>query len=174
MDDSEIDELAETGKVESSDDEALDDIEPYKAPPMSTGLKLLIGCLVVFGGLVVLLLSLRGVTKVAAILNPSNKTKITRDMKTIYNTAKIIYATSGSWPESIDEMVDRTDDDGNDLEGLDEMPKDPWGGEYEYKRIDGKLVITCLGRDGRAGGEGDDQDYQYLGGKLYYKRPSLP
>ena len=101
------------------------------------------------------------ITKVAPILMRANKTKITSDMKTIYNTAKIIYATSGSWPDSIEEMVDRTDDDGNDLEGLDEMPKDPWGGEYEYKRIDGKIVITCLGRDGRVGGEGDDQDYQY-------------
>ena len=101
------------------------------------------------------------ITKVAPILMRANKTKITSDMKTIYNTAKIIYATSGSWPDSIEEMVDRTDDDGNELEGLDEMPKDPWGGEYEYKRIDGKIVITCLGRDGRAGGEGDDQDYQY-------------
>ncbi len=161
MDDSEIDELAETGKVEASDAETLDDIEPYKAPPMSTGLKLLIGCLVAFGGLVVLLLGLRMVTKVAPILFLANKTRISYDMKKIYKTAEIIYANSGSWPDSIDEMVDRTDDDGNDLEGLDEMPKDPWGGEYEYKRIDGKIVITCLGRDGRVGGEGDDQDYQY-------------
>ena len=101
------------------------------------------------------------ITKVAPILMRANKTKITSDMKTIYNTAKIIYGTSGSWPESIDEMVDRTDDDVNDLEGLDEMPKDPWGGEYEYEMRDGKPVVICLGRDANTGGDGDDQDYEY-------------
>ncbi len=101
------------------------------------------------------------ITKVAPILMRANKTKITSDMKTIYNTAKIIYATSGSWPDSIEEMVDRTDDDGRDLEGLDEMPKDPWGGEYEYEMRDGKPVVICLGRDANTGGDGDDQDYEY-------------
>ncbi len=101
------------------------------------------------------------ITKVAPILMRANKTKITSDMKTIYNTAKIIYATSGSWPDSIEEMVDRTDDDDNDLEGLDEMPKDPWGGEYEYEMRDGKPVVICLGRDANTGGDGDDQDYEY-------------
>ena len=101
------------------------------------------------------------ITKVAPILMRANKTKITSDMKTIYNTAKIIYATSGSWPDSIDEMVDRTDDDGNDLEGLEEMPKDPWGNEYEYEMRDGKPVVICLGRDANTGGDGDDQDYEY-------------
>ena len=101
------------------------------------------------------------ITKVAPILMRANKTKITSDMKTIYNTAKIIYATSGSWPDSIEEMVDRTDDDGNDLEGLDEMPRDPWGNEYEYEMRDGKPVVICLGRDANTGGDGDDQDYEY-------------
>ena len=101
------------------------------------------------------------ITKVAPILMRANKTKITSDMKTIYKTAEIIYATSGSWPDSIEEMVDRTDDDGNELEGLDEMPKDPWGGEYEYEMRDGKPVVICLGRDANTGGDGDDQDYEY-------------
>ena len=101
------------------------------------------------------------ITKVAPILMRANKTKITSDMKTIYSTAKIIYTTSGSWPDSIEEMVDRTDDDGNELEGLDEMPKDPWGGEYEYEMRDGKPVVICLGRDANTGGDGDDQDYEY-------------
>ena len=101
------------------------------------------------------------VTKVAPILFRANKTKINSDMKTIYSTAKIIYTTSGGWPDSIEEMVDRTDDDGNDLEGLEEMPKDPWGNEYEYEMRDGKPVVICLGRDANTGGDGDDQDYEY-------------
>ena len=101
------------------------------------------------------------VTKVAPILFRANKTKIISDQKTIYNTAKIIYTTSGGWPESIDEMVNPVDEDGNELEGLEEMPRDPWGNEYEYELRDGKPVIICLGRDANTGGEGDDQDYEY-------------
>ena len=101
------------------------------------------------------------ITKVAPILMRANKTKITSDLKTIYNTAKIIYTTSGGWPESIDEMVNPVDEDGNELEGLEELPRDPWGNEYEYELRDGKPVIICLGRDANTGGEGDDQDYEY-------------
>lgn len=101
------------------------------------------------------------VTKVAPILFRANKTKIISDQKTIYNTAKIIYTTSGGWPESIDEMVNPVDEDGNEMEGLEEMPRDPWGNEYEYELRDGKPVIICLGRDANTGGEGDDQDYEY-------------
>ena len=41
------------------------------------------------------------------------------------------------------------------------MPRDPWGGEYEYEMRDGKPVIICLGRDANTGGDGDDQDYEY-------------
>ena len=101
------------------------------------------------------------VTKVAPILFRANKTKIISDQKTIYNTAKIIYTTSGGWPESIDEMVNPVDQDGTEMEGLEEMPRDPWGNEYEYELRDGKPVIICLGRDANTGGEGDDQDYEY-------------
>ncbi|MCH2365760.1 MAG: type II secretion system protein GspG [Planctomycetes bacterium] len=101
------------------------------------------------------------VTKVAPILFRANKTKITSDLKIIYNSSKIIYTTSGGWPESIDEMVNPVDEDGNEMEGLAEMPRDPWGNEYEYELRDGKPVIICLGRDANTGGEGDDQDYEY-------------
>ena len=101
------------------------------------------------------------VTKVAPILFRANKTKITSDLKTIYNTAKIIYTTSGGWPESIDEMVNPVDEDGNEMEGLAEMPKDPWGNEYGFELRDGKPLVVCLGRDGNTGGDGDDKDYEY-------------
>ncbi len=65
IDDYEDDELAETGKVEASDDEALDDFEPYKAPPKSVGVKILIGCLIAF----VCITILAGIT--AALVVPT-------------------------------------------------------------------------------------------------------
>jgi len=102
------------------------------------------------------------VTKVAPILFRANETKINSDMRAIYKTAMMISATSTEgFPDSIEDMVNRTDEDGRELEGLAEMPKDPWSNEYQYEIRNGKPLITCLGRDGNPGGEGDDADYEY-------------
>ena len=42
-----------------------------------------------------------------------------------------------------------------------DIPKDPWGNDYEYELRDGKPYAHCYGRDGQPGGEGDDTDYSY-------------
>jgi general secretion pathway protein G len=43
---------------------------------------------------------------------------------------------------------------------LDRLPKDPWGGDYQYLNpgIQGEIDIVSLGRDGKPGGEGYDAD----------------
>jgi general secretion pathway protein G len=43
---------------------------------------------------------------------------------------------------------------------LDHLPKDPWGGEYQYLNpgIKGEVDIVSLGRDSKPGGEGYDAD----------------
>jgi len=43
---------------------------------------------------------------------------------------------------------------------LDRLPKDPWGGEYQYLNpgIQGEIDIFSFGRDGKPGGEGYDAD----------------
>ena len=40
------------------------------------------------------------------------------------------------------------------------IPKDPWGNDYVYASpaSSGPYEITCLGRDGRQGGDGPDKD----------------
>jgi general secretion pathway protein G len=39
------------------------------------------------------------------------------------------------------------------------LPKDPWGGEYQYVRYpDGGFDLLSYGSDGREGGEGHDAD----------------
>ncbi len=101
------------------------------------------------------------VTKVAPMLFKANKTKIMYDMQKIYEAAKMIHASTGSYPESLDEMVGATDDEGRETVGLENMPKDPWQNEYGYELRDGKPFVSCLGKDGGEGGENDDQDYYY-------------
>ncbi len=41
------------------------------------------------------------------------------------------------------------------------VPKDPWGNEYGYEPPVGTqdCIVTCFGKDGQPGGEGDDRDY---------------
>jgi general secretion pathway protein G len=55
-------------------------------------------------------------------------------------------------PDSLEELV------GEDGILGSELPKDPWGGDYQYVKIDRKKFdIICLGADGQEGGE-DDED----------------
>jgi general secretion pathway protein G len=39
-----------------------------------------------------------------------------------------------------------------------EIPKDPWGNEYKYKKQGSDFIITCYGSDGREGGTGIESD----------------
>lgn len=56
-------------------------------------------------------------------------------------------------PDQLSELVG---DDGY-LPGT-EVPKDPWGNEYQYVKIDRKKYdLVCLGADGQEGGE-DEED----------------
>ena len=43
---------------------------------------------------------------------------------------------------------------------LEKMPKDPWGGAYQYLSpgIKGEIDVFSLGADGQPGGSGDDAD----------------
>lgn len=60
-------------------------------------------------------------------------------------------------PDSLSELVS---EDGNGFLAGKEVPKDPWGGEYRYERLDKKNYdIICLGGDGAEGGESrEDRD----------------
>ena len=43
---------------------------------------------------------------------------------------------------------------------LERLPKDPWGGEYQYLNpgVHGEIDVFSFGRDGKPGGEGIDGD----------------
>lgn len=58
-------------------------------------------------------------------------------------------------PDSLSELV--TSDGDGFLPGT-EVPKDPWGGDYQYGKIDRKrYTLLCLGADGQEGGD-DEED----------------
>jgi hypothetical protein len=41
---------------------------------------------------------------------------------------------------------------------LEQIPKDPWGRPYLYRRTEGGAEVFTLGRDGMPGGQGQDRD----------------
>lgn len=71
---------------------------------------------------------------------------------------------NGSYPNSLEELrrSDRPTWDGPYLPR--DIPLDPWGNPYVY-RIPGEngqpYYLASYGRDGQAGGEGDDEDIVY-------------
>jgi len=102
------------------------------------------------------------VTKVVPVLFKANRTKIEADLRTIVEAAKQYWATTGSYPETLEELVNPQDgESGQELPGLEEYPKDPWGNEYLYELRDNKPYAISLGKDQQQGGEGDDEDIEH-------------
>jgi len=92
----------------------------------------------------------------------ARKTKALADMKAIRDTATMLFTDQGSWPESIEEMVNAKNEDGTRaVASLERYPKDPWGNDYGYSIENGEAVVRCLGKDGAEGGEGEDTDIVY-------------
>ncbi|MHC4779863.1 MAG: type II secretion system major pseudopilin GspG [Planctomycetota bacterium] len=62
-----------------------------------------------------------------------------------------------SYPESLDELVEKTEEHPDGL--MDAVPLDPWGNAFEYVNdTEHGFDLVCYGADGQEGGEGDDLD----------------
>lgn len=99
--------------------------------------------------------------KVLPTIAVARGAKTQADLKQIVSIARQIYVVTGSWPESIADMVNPRSATGASLPGLDEAPKDAWSREYLYELHDDGPIVRCLGRDGAEGGEGEDADFAW-------------
>jgi general secretion pathway protein G len=73
-------------------------------------------------------------------------------------------ANGGKWPDSLEALVTPDVNGHTYIKGT-HIPKDPWGNEYMYDppetgRPDPR--VYTYGKDGQAGGEGDDADIDNL------------
>jgi general secretion pathway protein G len=102
------------------------------------------------------------VVKVVPYLTTTRQTVARHDMRTIVETAKMIFTQSGSWPESIEEMVH---DDPERIGLPPPVPVDPWGQPYIYELTEGGPLVRTLGRDQREGGSGEDEDLVWPAGR---------
>jgi len=70
----------------------------------------------------------------------------------------------GKIPDSLQVLVQPDPQNFNESYlGQDDIPLDPWGNEYQYKKItSSKYEIKSFGADGVPGGEADDEDISNL------------
>lgn len=98
------------------------------------------------------------VVRVGHFPEKARATKIKADTKAILEAAELIHVMTGSYPESLRDLVNVRDDEGRLVGGLDRVPLDPWGNEYQFE-IDGdQLQVISLGADGELGGVGENVD----------------
>lgn len=66
----------------------------------------------------------------------------------------------GSYPDDLEGLMVNTTDrstwNGPYLNN--DVPRDPWGNEYQYSSTGREYTLMSFGADGRAGGEDDDAD----------------
>lgn len=93
--------------------------------------------------------------------------RVKQDLRTIESALKIYRLDNFNYPtteQGLAALTQRPNDPNLsnwDPEGyLDRPPRDPWNNDYVYENPGrhGDLDLYSLGRDGRPGGEGQDQD----------------
>ncbi len=96
-------------------------------------------------------------SKINQVMEKADRTKARSDLKMIVDTANMWKAMKGHYPKSLEVMISGVDSDGNKVVSI-EIGQDPWGNAYQYKIVDEVPVATSLGKDGKAGGTGQDAD----------------
>jgi general secretion pathway protein G len=74
------------------------------------------------------------------------------DLGSIQGALKLYRARTGTLPEDslgLEALVGRE---------LEQIPRDPWGRPYLYRRSGDEAEVWTYGRDGQPGGEGQDRD----------------
>jgi len=95
--------------------------------------------------------------KVAQYLSTARITKARTDIKSVMQALELFNMEFHQFPESLDELTEQTDEHPQGI--ISAIPKDPWGGDYEYvSGTEHGFDLICYGRDGTEGGEGEDAD----------------
>jgi general secretion pathway protein G len=86
------------------------------------------------------------------ILQGSKRDIAIAQMANLEKTIDIYRLQKGKLPDTLEDLVS--------VELMTAVPKDPWGGDYQYSRTDKKRYeLKCLGEDGAEGGtEESDMD----------------
>lgn len=103
------------------------------------------------------------------LINRTDKARVITakgNLKTICDQLKMFRADNSRYPDTLEDLVNKPSYSKEWPEGgyLEKVPKDPWGGEYVYRRPgeSGKdFDLIALGADNQTGGESFDADINY-------------
>jgi general secretion pathway protein G len=84
------------------------------------------------------------------------------EISSICTALETFFSVNGRYPENEEGLAVLAQTSEKQPEALlKRLPVDPWGHQYQYNkpgRGTEKYEVICFGADGRAGGEGADQD----------------
>jgi general secretion pathway protein G len=114
--------------------------------------------IVILGGLIALV-----GPKVFTALGKGSKAQAETQMHNFEQAINMYYAENRKLPQSLQDL---TQEGKNGDSWMDSIPKDPWGNEYDYRRLDNKskFVIRSYGEDGQPETE-DDLTWPKEGGE---------
>jgi type II secretion system protein G len=96
----------------------------------------------------------------------AQKAQAQLDIRTIHSALTAFAVNNGgNYPDSLEVLV-TPDVNGQTYLGKNKVPKDPWGHEYRYDPPSGKGKeprVYSYGKDGKAGGTGEDADIEDAG-----------
>jgi general secretion pathway protein G len=111
--------------------------------------------LAILGGLIAVL-----ATNVMSRFKKANVEQTKIQMSQIENALNMYYTDCGSYPDSLDELVDGSSNCSNwgPDPYMKEVPRDKWGSPFVYERDGSNFFLMSLGEDRREGGEGLAKD----------------
>jgi len=95
-------------------------------------------------------------------VKPVYKARIMADFRAIQDGVKVFKLNTGSYPETLDELMMNSDIKGWEGPYLERPPLDPWGEPYIYEHVEcGPLPfeLKTYGADGTPGGCEENTDY---------------
>lgn len=98
---------------------------------------------------------------VIGYIGTSRQERARMDLASLKNAVELFYLQSHRYPTNDEGLEILTQTSTTSPAGLlSDVPIDPWGNTYEYRYPGqhGTFDIVCYGRDGVAGGEGEDAD----------------
>jgi len=118
---------------------------------------------------VVVILSILAAVVVPRIMDNPDKARVVKakqDIRVIKNQLDLYKLHNFRYPtteQGLEALVQRPADAPHWQEGgyLDKLPKDPWGGDYQYANPGvkgGEIDVFSYGADLKPGGDGDDAD----------------
>jgi general secretion pathway protein G len=100
--------------------------------------------------------------RVGGQVEPAYEARILADFRAIQDAIKIFKLNTGSYPETLDELIMDPGTRGWNGPYIERPPLDPWGEPYIYQQAScGPLPFELItfGADGTPGGELENRDY---------------